>query len=179
MDFTELFRPVSPEKFAETFNIFNLTGADFYLVSAGTNNNYNSMIGSGGGFGFFFKNPTNWSLFRQDRYTLELIEKYKKYSISFFPEKYKNEILFLGQESGRNSNKMKKCRLTPIKTPSQNIVFKEALLIIECELTSIIIPDLNNFYSDTSIKYIKEVYKNKNEFRKIVFGEITNIWINN
>ena len=54
MDFTELFRPVSPEKFAETFNIFNLTGADFYLVSAGTNNNYNSMIGSGGGFGFFF-----------------------------------------------------------------------------------------------------------------------------
>ena len=55
MDFTELFRPVSPEKFAENFNIFNLTGADFYLVSAGTNHNYNTMIGSGGGFGFFLK----------------------------------------------------------------------------------------------------------------------------
>ena len=179
MKFEELFKKVSPEKFSNDFNMFELLEKDFYVVTNGGKEEYNSMIGSGGGFGFFLKKPTNWCLFRQDRYTLELIEKYKKYTISFYSEEDKRKILLLGQETGRNNNKMEKVKLTKIETPTGNILFEEAKLVLECGLTAIIMPNKENFYSESSKTYIEKAYQNENEYRKIIFGEITDIWIKN
>jgi flavin reductase (DIM6/NTAB) family NADH-FMN oxidoreductase RutF len=177
MNFNELFIQIPSEDICEKFNIFTLVGKDFYAVTAGKRENYNSMIGSGGGFGLFFKKPTNWCLFRKDRYTLELIEKEQTYTLSFFPNEYKEQMLFLGRESGRDSKKMKKVNLTSIQTPSGDMTFKEAKLIIECSLTAITTPNPDDFYSQESRDYIDEAYKDANEFRKLVFGEITDVWI--
>jgi flavin reductase (DIM6/NTAB) family NADH-FMN oxidoreductase RutF len=177
MNFDQLFRQISQEEIGNNFNIFTLAGKDFYAVTAGKENHYNSMVGSGGGFGLFFRKPTTWCLFRQDRYTLELIQKEQTYTLSYFPDEYKKQMLFLGNKSGRDSEKMKEVELTSLQTPSGNMSFKEAKLIIECKLTAITTPRPDDFCSQEARDYIDEAYKDANEYRKLVFGEITDVWV--
>jgi hypothetical protein len=44
---------------------------DFFVVTAGKADNYNSMVGSGGGFGVLFGKPTAWCILLGTRHTLE------------------------------------------------------------------------------------------------------------
>ncbi len=94
-----------------------------------------------------FKKPTTWCLIRADRYTLEMIQKEQTYTMSYFPEEYKKHMLFLGSKSGRDSKKMKEVELTNVQTPSGDMSFKEAKLIIECRLTQITTPHPDDFYA--------------------------------
>jgi len=177
MGFEELFKEISTRELCDNFNVFTLVGEDFYAITAGKENQYNSMIGSGGGLGLLFKKPTTWCLIKQDRYTLELIQKEQTYTLSYFPNEYKNQMLFLGRKSGRDSAKMKEVELTSVQTPSGDMSFREARLIIECELTAITTPTPDDFISQESKDYIDEAYKDESDYRKLVFGEITRVWV--
>ena len=115
-NFDRLFEKSSPEQISD--NVFTLVGKDFTVVTAGKEDHYNSMIGSGGGFGLLFMKPTTWCILRADRYTLEIIQKEQTYTLSYFPNEYKEKMLFLGSESGRHSRKMKEVELTSVQTPS-------------------------------------------------------------
>lgn len=175
MNFDQLFIPISPEEIGD--NVFTLVSKIFPIITAGKEDHYNSMTASGGGLGMLFKKPTTWCLLKADRYTLELIQKERTYTLSYFPIEYKEQILFLGSKSGRDSEKMKEVELTPIKTPSGNTSFREARLIIECRLTQITTPNLDDFYSQEATDYINEAYKDVSDYRKYVFGEISHVWI--
>jgi len=72
---------------------------------------------------------------------------------------------------------MKEVELTSVQTPLGDMSFKEARLIIECVLTAITTPNPSDFYSQESKDYIDEAYKDANEYRKLVFGEITHVWV--
>lgn len=174
-NFNQLFKQISPEEIND--NAFTLAGKDFYVITAGKEDQSNSMTGSGGGMGVLFRKPTIWCVLQTTRYTLELIQKEQTYTISCFPEEYKKQMLFLGSKSGRESDKMKEVELTSIQTPSGDMSFKEARLIMECKLTQITTPDPNDFCTREAKDYINEVYKDPNEIRKYVFGEITRVWI--
>ena len=139
MNFDQLFKQISPEEISD--NVFTLAGKDFFAITAGKEDHYNSMIGSGGGWAVLFKKPTTWCILRADRYTLELIEKEQTYTLSYFPNEYKDQMLFLGSKSGRDSDKMKEVELTSVQTPSGDISFKEARLIFECKLTQVTTPN--------------------------------------
>jgi flavin reductase (DIM6/NTAB) family NADH-FMN oxidoreductase RutF len=132
MNFDQLFKQISPEGIRD--DVFTLAEKVFPVITAGKVENYNSMTGSGGGFGVLFKNPATWCILRADRYTLELIQKEQTYTMSYFPDEYKKQVLFFGSKSGRDSEKMKEVELTSVQTPSGNMSFKEAGLIIECKL---------------------------------------------
>ena len=177
MNFNQLFKQISPEEICNSYNVFRLVGIDFYAVTAGKPDHYNSMVGSGGGFGILMRKPTIWGGFRTDRYTLELIQKEQTYTLSYFPEEYKNQLLFLGSKSGRDSDKMKEVELTPVQTPSGNISYKEAKLIIECRLTQITTPNPTDFYSQDAKDFINEAYNDESDYRKYVFGEIIHVWV--
>jgi hypothetical protein len=98
--------------------------------------------------------------------------------MSYFPDEYKKQVMFLGSKSGRDINKMKEVELASVQTPSGNISFKEARLIIECTLTQITTPVFpDDFYSQEAINYLSEPYKDEGEHRKYVFGEITQVWV--
>ncbi len=174
-NFGQLFREISPEEIDD--NVFVLVGKVFPVITAGKADHYNSMTGSGGGLGLLFKKPTTWCLLRADRYTLEMIQKEQTYTMSYFPDEYKKQVLFLGSKSGRDSEKMKEVELTSVQTPSGDMSFKEARLIIECKLTEITAPRLNDFYSQEAKDYINEAYKEESDYRKYVFGEITYVWV--
>jgi flavin reductase (DIM6/NTAB) family NADH-FMN oxidoreductase RutF len=80
--------------------------------------------------------------------------------MSYFPDEYKKQVLFLGSKSGRGSEKMKEVELTSVQTPSGNISFKEAGLIIECKLIQITPPqNVDDFYTQEAKDYINEAYK--------------------
>jgi flavin reductase (DIM6/NTAB) family NADH-FMN oxidoreductase RutF len=177
MCFDRLFAQISPEEIGDNFNIFTLVGKDFFAVTAGKCDHYNSMIGSGGGFGLLFKNPVTWCVLRSDRYTLDLILKEGTYTLSYFPDEYKGQMLFLGSKSGRDSEKMKEVQLTSIQTPSGDISFKEAKLIIECELTQLTTPDPNDFCTQEAKDYLTEAYRKASDYRKYLFGKITHAWV--
>lgn len=88
-------------------------------------------------------------------------------------------MLFLGSKSGRDSEKMKNVGLTSVQTPCGNMSFKEARLIIEYKLTQITIPNPNDFYTQEAKDYVNKAYKDANDYRKYLFGEITHVWVKN
>ena len=175
MNFDQLFKQISPEEICD--NVFTLVGKDCFVITAGKVDHYNSMMGSGGGLGVLFKKPTTWCGLRADRYTLEIIQKVHTYTLSYFPDENKKQILFLGSKSGRDSEKMKEVELTSVQTPSGDMSFKEARLIIECKLTALTTANPNDFYSQEDKDAINEAYKEAHHYRKYVFGEITHVWV--
>lgn len=174
MHFEQIFQQISPESIPE--DVFTLVGKIFPVITAGRTDHFNSMTASGGGFGMLFKKPVAWCILKADRYTLELIQKEQAYTLSFFPEAFKKHVYFFGSASGRGSDKMEKVELTATQTPSGCISYQAAGLIIECKLTMITMPDRADFYSQEAKDYIKEAYKMASDYRKFVFGEITNVW---
>ncbi len=175
MNFEELFKSISPRELPD--NVFTLVGKDLAVLTAGKADHYNSMISSGGGLGMLFAKPSTWCILQASRYTLELIQQENTYTLSYFPDEYKQQMLFLGSKSGRDSEKMKEARLTPFQTPAGGMTFTEARLIMECQLTAITTPQPDDFRAQEAKDYINEVYKDPNEYRKFVFGEITHVWV--
>lgn len=175
MIFNQLFKEISVKEISD--NVFTLVGEDHFVITAGKEDSYNSMIGSGGGLGMLFKKPSTWCVVKADRYTLELIELEQTYTLSYFPRKYKEQMSFLGSKSGRDSDKMHETQLSTIQTPSGNISFEEAKLIFECRLTQITTPQPNDFSSQEAKNYLRKAYKDASDYRKYVFGEITHVWI--
>jgi flavin reductase (DIM6/NTAB) family NADH-FMN oxidoreductase RutF len=175
MNFDQLFKQISPEEIRD--NVFTLVGKVFPVITAGKEDHYNSMTASGGGLGLLFMKPTTWCILRADRYTLEMIQKEQTYTMSYFSNEYKEQILFLGSKSGRDSEKMKEVELTSVQTPSGDMSFKEARLIIECKLTALTTANPNDYYTQEAKDSINEAYKEANVYRKFVFGEITHVWV--
>ena len=59
----------------------------------------------------------------------------------------------------------------------RNKCFFEAKLIIECKLTQITTPSLDDFYAQEAKDWLDKTYQEENDYRKYVFGEITYVWI--
>jgi flavin reductase (DIM6/NTAB) family NADH-FMN oxidoreductase RutF len=173
--FLDLFQPLAPT--AMTGNVFKLVGQDFTVITAGTEINYNSMTASWGGWGILFNEPTTWCILRANRYTLEFIRKENLYTMCYFDDQYKDQVMLFGSASGRNSEKMKNHTLTPVETPEGSIAYKEAKLIIECELTEITTVSPGDFYTADARTFITEAYKEANDYHKLVFGKIANVWV--
>ncbi len=175
MSFDQLFKEITPEEIFD--DIFTLAGKVFPVITAGKSDHYNAMTASGGGMGVLFRKPATWCILQSARYTLELMLKEQTYTLSYFPDEYKKQVLFLGSKSGRDSDKMKEVELTSIQTPSGHMSFEEAKLIIECKLTQITTPNLDDFCSQEAKGYVNEMYKDPREYRKYVFGDITHVWV--
>ncbi|MDR3219172.1 MAG: flavin reductase [Dysgonamonadaceae bacterium] len=173
--FEELFISIVPAELPD--NVFKLVGQDFTVITAGTESDYNSMTASWGGWGIMFNEPVTWCFLRANRYTLEYMKRERVYTMSYFDDPYKDQVIFFGSSSGRDSDKMKKHTLTAVKTPIGSISYKEAKLIVECELTEITTVQPDDFYTAEGKIFVTDAHKEAKEYHKIVFGKISNIWI--
>ncbi|MDR1553550.1 MAG: flavin reductase [Prevotellaceae bacterium] len=175
MSFEELFTGISAEEIGD--NVFKLVGKDITVITSGNESDFNSMAASWGGMGILFNKPTAWCMLRANRYTLEIIKREHTYTLSYFPEEFKEQVLFFGSKSGRNTNKMKETTLTPVQTPSGNMTYKEARLTLECKLTEITTANPDDFLNQEDKDFILGGFEEAKEYHKLVFGEITNVWI--
>jgi len=174
--FQELFDSVSVKGIPE--DVFKLIGEDFAVLTSGTQSHYNSMVAGWGGWGIIFGKPSTFLMLRSNRYTLELMRKEQRYTLAFFDEEYKGDVMEFGKQSGRDSDaKMRNTKLTAVQTPGGNMAFKEAKLIIECELVQVTTVSPDDFYTEESKKFITDAYAEVKGYHKVVFGEITNVWV--
>lgn len=173
LSFDELFVAADVQALGDPFAI----GKDFSVLTAGKADHYNSMVASWGGWGILFERPSIYHLLRSNRYTLELMRKNNTYTVSLFPEEYKEQIMLFGMKSGRDSDKMKETTLTAVATPSGNMTYKEAAVVLECKLSEVTTVSPDDFLNEDDKKFVVDAHAETGEYHKMIFSEITNVWI--
>jgi flavin reductase (DIM6/NTAB) family NADH-FMN oxidoreductase RutF len=156
-------------------NAIELTSEQWMVVTAGREKAFNSMVISWGGLGFIWEKPVVFTFINSSRYTYQFLQQESGYTLTVFSEKYRGALRILGNKSGKSNDKVKEAGLTPIKTPSGLMAYKEARMIIECK--NIMIQDLD--YNKTAASYkIADMYKNApTSHHNMFISEITNIWL--
>jgi len=174
--FDDLFKAIEAKDIPE--DVFTLIGKDFAVLTAGKKELYNSMVAGWGGWGILFSKPTTFLMLRSSRYTLELMRKEQSYTMAFFDTEYKNDVMEFGKQSGRDSDeKMRNTMLNAVETPTGNMSFKEAKLIIECKLVQVTTVSPEDYYTEDSKKFVVDAQAETGAYHKIVFGEITGVWV--
>lgn len=171
--FSKNYNTVAPKDFDE--NIFELVGDDWTVITAG--DQPNSMVASWGGTGIMFNKPVTWCFLRANRYTLEKIRETGSYTMCYFPAEYKGDILKFGTASGRNTDKMAQTKLTSMPTPDGAPAYEEAKIIIECKLIAAPTVSKDEFYTEEGKEFLQGGYDEAKDWHKLVFGEITNIYV--
>ena len=171
--FNYQYEAVAAEDFDE--NIFRLVGKDFTVITAGENPN--SMVASWGGVGIMFNKPVTWNFLRANRFTLEKIRETGTYTMCYFPDQYKGDIMQFGTKSGRNTDKMAQTKLTPMATPDGYPAYAEAKIIIECKLIAASTVSKDEFYTEEAKTFLQEGFDDAKDWHKLVYGEITKIYI--
>ena len=124
-----------------------------------------------------FNKPVTWNFLRANRYTLEKIRESGTYTMSYFPDQYKGDIMQFGIKSGRNTDKMAQTKLTPILTPGGYPAYAEAKIIIECRLIAAPTVSKDEFYTQEGKEFLQGGYDEAKDWHKLVYGEITKIYI--
>ena len=102
------------------------------LITAGTEENWNTMTASWGAMGELWNKDVCFCFIRPQRYTYEFTEREEYFTLSFFSEEYKKALTFCGRNSGRDVDKAKETGLTP-KATDGTITFEEAEIVLVCK----------------------------------------------
>lgn len=173
--FAELFDTIDVKNIRE--DVFTLVGEDYGILTAGTAEKSNSMVTSWGGWGIVFGSPGMFHFLRSNRYTLELMREQQTYTVSFFDNEFKDDIMQFGMKSGRDSDKMKETKLTAVQTPDGNPAYKEAKIILECRLAEVTTVAPEDFYNKEDRKFVVDAHAETGEYHKLVLSKITKAWV--
>lgn len=160
------FQPISVYDLRE--NVFRIIDKDWFLLTAGSTESYNTMTASWGGLGILWNKPVAFCFVRPTRYTYTFMEKNDCFTMSFFTEKYRKALNACGSKSGRNTDKAALTGLTPVSAENGTVFFNESRLVLECKKI---------YYTDIDpARFLEEgIIKNypKNDFHRMYVGEIT------
>ena len=115
-----------------TMDIFKQFDKKWALLTAGTEESFNTMTISWGGMGTIWNKPAVTVYVRESRYTHEFMDGNDYFTVSFYPEQYKKELGVLGSRSGRDMDKMTASGLTAMKA-GESMTFKEAEVTLVCK----------------------------------------------
>ena len=113
-------------------NPFTKFEKDWALLTAGTEERYNSMTIGWGSLGTVWNKDVLTVYVRPDRYTWEFLRDNEYFTVSFFPESCREALLLMGRMSGRDGDKAAAAGLTPRILP-QGITFQEATETFVCK----------------------------------------------
>ena len=164
IDFTELKK-----------NPAELIGKQWMLITAGTPEHFNCMTASWGGLGYLWNRPVAFVFVRPNRHTATFMEDQPSFTLSFMPEKYRNDLIFCGRNSGRDVDKMAATSLQPFTTPNGLVAMDDAELVIECRKMAVASMQEADFvdYSEVSPQW----YEPTNPLHKVYICEITATYI--
>lgn len=136
------------------------------LLTAGTGDDFNTMLIGWGALGTIWAKPAATVYVRQSRYTKEFMDKQDTFTVSFFDKKYMKDEMILGTKSGRDGDKIALTSLTPKKL-EDGVTFEEATVTLVCkkmyaqEMDGAAMPDdvvkKNYANGDMHTEYIGEV----------------------
>ena len=141
-----LFTVTHPDKITD--NPFKLIGTDWMLITAGSPESFNTMTASWGGMGVIWNKKVCFCVVRPTRHTRLFTESSDYFTLSFFEERYREVLNYCGTHSGRDVDKIKETRLTPL-FGDDTVYFAEARLVFLCK--KIYYQDINpgNFLDPT------------------------------
>ena len=114
------------------FNPFKKIGNEWFLISSGNSDKWNTMTASWGFMGVMWNKNCVQAVVRPNRYTYEFLGSNELFTVSFFDEKYRSALSFCGSHSGRSCNKAEETGLTPLFTDG-TVTFEEASLVLVCK----------------------------------------------
>ena len=164
---------IHPSKLTD--NAIDLIGKEWMLVSAGDESNFNAMTASWGSIGFFSNQPMAMIFVRQERYTYEFIENSDNFTLTFLGDGYRDALMTLGRNSGRDCDKIALAGLTPTFTESGNPSFEEGRLVLECRKIFGQMMTEESFVDHAC--YEKWYGESHGGLHKIYMGVIENCWI--
>lgn len=165
-----VFQPVEPEEIENGAYEF---GGKKFLITACDGDKVNTTAVSYGGVGQMWGKRVTLICVRKNRYTRELLDASKEYSISFLDnEEFRGALKYLEAVSGRDEDKIKGARLNvgyyqgvPLIEEASNVIICRVLFRAEL--------DPKGFIDET---IPEECYKGKDN-HMIYVGEITKILI--
>ncbi len=166
----EGFRKIAPEELQG--NIIKMISKDWMLITAGNAEKANMMTASWGGVGVLYNKPVAICFINPARYTYGIMEKGETFTLTFYPQEYKEVLQYCGTKSGRDEDKIKGSGLTPVYTENGAVAFSQACVIIECRKMlsqSLMLDSIEN-----------EEERNKRALQpmhKMYIGEILNVWV--
>ena len=123
-------KQISPEELE--IKAVDLWKNQWLLLTAGTLDDCNMMTVAWGSIGCMLARPFVQIVVRPQRHTYQYTEKCDSFTLSAFPEKYRDALSTLGSISGRDGDKLAHTDLT-LKASSQVTApcYEEAELILE------------------------------------------------
>ena len=115
-------------------NAARLIGKQWMIITSGEPEDFNCMTASWGGLGFLWNRPVAFVFVRPNRHTHSFIDKSGKLTLSFMPEKYREDLVFCGRNSGRDVDKMAHTSLRPIPTDDGGVAMDDADVLLECRV---------------------------------------------
>ena len=150
-------------------NFVKMISNDWALLTAGKNDDFNTMTVSWGGIGELWNKDVCFVFVRPQRYTYEFMEKNDYFSLSFFGGEFKKELGICGSKSGRDIDKMEETGFLPIDL-GEAIGFEQAKVNIV--LKKLAYQDMKpDGFIDESIM---NNYAN-NDFHRVYIGEIVKV----
>ena len=113
----------------EIFSQFNDKWA---LLSAGPKDKHNTMTISWGGMGTLWFKPVVTVYVKPCRYTYEFMNENEFFTVSFYPEKYRDALTLMGSKSGRDIDKDIAAGLT-VKNLGDTVTYEEAEVTLLCK----------------------------------------------
>ena len=96
-----------------SFDPFERIGRDWCLITAGNKGSYNTMTASWGGVGILWNKEVATCYIRPQRYTKEFVDREEYFTLSFFPDGWREALNFCGKYSGRDRDKAAETGLKP------------------------------------------------------------------
>lgn len=118
-------------KSLDNLNPFSKIADDWFLVTAGDENGYNTMTASWGSLGTMWGKSAAVTVIRPQRYTKEFIDNNEYFTISFLKEGNKDILSLCGSKSGRDFDKAKETGLEPVFV-DKTTTFEQAELVLIC-----------------------------------------------
>lgn len=150
-------------------DIFQKFDQGWALLTAGTPDHFNTMTVSWGAMGTIWGKPAVTVYVRQSWYTLEFMNSYDTFTISFFPEQYKKDLGILGSRSGRDGDKIALTKLKP-KAIGNAVTFEQAETTLVCKKMYCQFMDL-----DAMPKDVQEQYYSDHDVHYLFIGEVTDL----
>ena len=87
------------------FDPFEKFNSDWALLAAGPAANCNAMTISWGSMGTIWGKPVITVYVRPDRYTFGFLKENETFTVSFYPEAFRDALKLMGTASGRDGDK--------------------------------------------------------------------------
>ena len=159
-----MFQKIDPK--ALPLNPFSAIGDQWMLITAGTKEHCNTMTATWGALGVLWGAPMATCYIRPQRYTKQFVDENEYFTLSFFPEQYRQQLSLCGSKSGRDIDKVKACGFTVAEGAGGAPYFEQADLVFVCRKRMAMPMDPAAMRSDVKEKWYD------NDYHTMYWGEI-------